>query len=138
MNRKTLAVAVLATFGFVAVPVIVHSQSASGGTGSAGGSQQGGRAGGQRAGAGFQMAIQNLGKLKEHLQSAPHDFNGHRVDAIKAIDEAIKQLGLCEQAQQSQSKGQGQGQSQGQGWSRNQRQSGGLGTSQGGSVGSNQ
>jgi len=38
------------------------------------------------------MALQNA---KEHLQAAAHDFGGHRVDAIRAIDEADRQLRIC-------------------------------------------
>jgi hypothetical protein len=40
-------------------------------------------------------ALHALQNAKAHLQSAKHDFNGHRVDAIKAIDEADRQLRLC-------------------------------------------
>jgi hypothetical protein len=29
------------------------------------------------------------------MQEAPHDFNGHRVEAIRATDEAIKQLNFA-------------------------------------------
>lgn len=34
---------------------------------------------------------------KAHLEHANHDFNGHRVDAIRAIDEADRQLRICMQ-----------------------------------------
>lgn len=34
-------------------------------------------------------------RAKEHLEHAAHDFGGHRVEAIKAIDEAIEQLQTC-------------------------------------------
>lgn len=40
-------------------------------------------------------AIQSLRRARNHLQHADHDFGGHRVDAIKAIDEAIEQLQTC-------------------------------------------
>ena len=30
-----------------------------------------------------------------HLQEAAHDFGGHRVEALKATDEAIRQLQIC-------------------------------------------
>lgn len=33
-----------------------------------------------------------LHETKEHLEKAGHDFGGHKAAAIKAIDEAIKQL----------------------------------------------
>ncbi len=32
---------------------------------------------------------------RERLDHAAHDFGGHRVEAIKATDEAIRQLQLC-------------------------------------------
>jgi hypothetical protein len=40
-------------------------------------------------------AIASLRRAREHLQHAAHDFGGHRVDAIKATDEAIHQLQVC-------------------------------------------
>lgn len=40
-------------------------------------------------------AIQSLENAKAHLEAAAHDYNGHRVDAIKSIDEAIHQLKIC-------------------------------------------
>jgi hypothetical protein len=40
-------------------------------------------------------AIDALQRAKMHLQEAAHDFGGHRVDAIRAIDEASRQLEIC-------------------------------------------
>jgi hypothetical protein len=40
-------------------------------------------------------AIGALRRAKEHMEHAAHDFGGHRVDAIKATDEAIHQLEIC-------------------------------------------
>lgn len=40
-------------------------------------------------------AINSLHHAKEHLEHASHDFGGHRVEAIHAIDEAIHQLEIC-------------------------------------------
>jgi hypothetical protein len=40
-------------------------------------------------------AINSLHHAKDHLEHASHDFGGHRVDAIHAIDEAIHQLEIC-------------------------------------------
>ena len=40
-------------------------------------------------------ALESLRNSKEHLEDAAHDFGGHRVEAIKAIDEAIRQLEIC-------------------------------------------
>ena len=40
-------------------------------------------------------AIASLRRAKEHLEHAAHDFGGHRVEAIRATDEAIHQLEQC-------------------------------------------
>jgi hypothetical protein len=46
----------------------------------------------------IRAAIESLRNAKEHLEHAAHDFHGHRVDAIRAIDEAERQLRLCMEA----------------------------------------
>ena len=43
----------------------------------------------------IQAAINSLQNARAHLLEASHDFGGHRVDAIKAIDKAIHKLGIC-------------------------------------------
>jgi hypothetical protein len=40
-------------------------------------------------------ALVDLHIAKEHLEKAPHDFGGHRADAVKSCDEAIKQIELA-------------------------------------------
>ena len=40
-------------------------------------------------------AIRSLDRAKLHLQNAAHDFGGHRVEAIRAIDAALVQLKLA-------------------------------------------
>jgi hypothetical protein len=40
-------------------------------------------------------ALRALHSAKSHLEHAAHDFHGHRADAIRAIDEADRQLRLC-------------------------------------------
>jgi hypothetical protein len=40
----------------------------------------------------FGRVIHELRAAKAHLEHAPHDFGGHRVEAIKAIDEALVQI----------------------------------------------
>jgi hypothetical protein len=40
-------------------------------------------------------ALAALRRAKARMEHAAHDFGGHRVDAIKATDEAIHQLELC-------------------------------------------
>lgn len=43
----------------------------------------------------IRMAINSIDRARMHLQEAAHDFGGHRVDAIKALDEAQRQLKIC-------------------------------------------
>ncbi|HTS89959.1 MAG TPA: hypothetical protein VMG41_15800 [Gemmatimonadales bacterium] len=43
----------------------------------------------------IRAAIRALKNAREHLQKAAHDFGGHRVDAIAAIDKAIEQLNIA-------------------------------------------
>ena len=40
-------------------------------------------------------AIAALRRAKQHMEHAAHDFGGHRVEAIKATDVAIRQLEEC-------------------------------------------
>ena len=40
-------------------------------------------------------AIRELEAAKVELQKAPHDFGGHRADAVQAVDRAIEQLRLA-------------------------------------------
>ena len=40
-------------------------------------------------------AIDALDKARWHLQHAAHDFGGHRVEAIGAIDAALNQLHMA-------------------------------------------
>jgi hypothetical protein len=40
-------------------------------------------------------ALAALRRAKDHMEHAAHDFGGHRVDALKATDEAIRQLEIC-------------------------------------------
>ena len=42
-------------------------------------------------------AMESLRNAKYHLEHAAHDFGGHRVDAIRAIDDAMHQLQICQQ-----------------------------------------
>jgi hypothetical protein len=37
-------------------------------------------------------AIAALKEARDYMRSAPHDFGGHKVAAIRATDEAIRQL----------------------------------------------
>jgi hypothetical protein len=46
----------------------------------------------------IRAAIEALPRPKYHLEHAAHDFRGHRVDAIRAIDEADRQVRLCLEA----------------------------------------
>jgi hypothetical protein len=40
-------------------------------------------------------AIEALRDARAYMQEAPHDFDGHRVEAIRATDEAIRQLNFA-------------------------------------------
>jgi hypothetical protein len=40
-------------------------------------------------------ALESLRRAKAHMEHAAHDFGGHRVEAIEATNQAIKQLELC-------------------------------------------
>ena len=40
-------------------------------------------------------AIQALETAEKDLKAAPHDFGGHREDALAACDKAIEQLKIC-------------------------------------------
>jgi hypothetical protein len=40
-------------------------------------------------------AIEALEDARAYMREAPHDFGGHRVEALRATDEAIKQLRLA-------------------------------------------
>jgi hypothetical protein len=42
-------------------------------------------------------AIGELVEARKELQTAAHDFGGHRVAAIRAVDAAIRQLRLAQQ-----------------------------------------
>jgi hypothetical protein len=43
----------------------------------------------------IRQAIGALRNVRNHLEHAAHDFGGHRVEAIKAIDESLRQLNEC-------------------------------------------
>ena len=40
-------------------------------------------------------AIEAIKDAKAYMQAAPHDFGGHKAAAIKASDEAIRQLNFA-------------------------------------------
>jgi hypothetical protein len=40
-------------------------------------------------------ALESLRRARKHMAEAAHDFGGHRVDALRATDEAIHQLEIC-------------------------------------------
>jgi hypothetical protein len=40
-------------------------------------------------------AIAAIKDAKAYMEAAPHDFGGHKADALRASDEAIRQLNLA-------------------------------------------
>lgn len=42
-------------------------------------------------------ALEAMRSAKQHLETAAHDFHGHRVKAIEHLDQAIHEAELCEQ-----------------------------------------
>jgi hypothetical protein len=45
----------------------------------------------------IRSALAELTEARKELQTAAHDFGGHRVEAMRAVDAAIKQLRLAQQ-----------------------------------------
>ena len=45
----------------------------------------------------IRSAVVELEAARQELKTAAHDFGGHRVEAMKAIDGAIRQLKLAQQ-----------------------------------------
>lgn len=43
----------------------------------------------------IRAALANLREAREHLAHGAHDFGGHRVAALKAVDEAIREAQIC-------------------------------------------
>jgi hypothetical protein len=43
----------------------------------------------------IERALSAIHAAKDHLEHAAHDFGGHRVDALRALDEADRQLRIC-------------------------------------------
>ena len=41
-------------------------------------------------------ALESMRAAKHHLDSAAHDFEGHRVKAIEHLDQAIREAEICE------------------------------------------
>jgi len=42
-------------------------------------------------------ALESMRAAKHHLESAEHDFHGHRAKAIEHLDQAIHEAEICEQ-----------------------------------------
>jgi len=40
-------------------------------------------------------AIAELKDARAYMEAAPHDFGGHKADALRACDEAIRQLNMA-------------------------------------------
>jgi hypothetical protein len=70
------------------------------GMGMAGNTQQGdngpkGKQGKAENHPAIRAAIEALDKAKRELKAANHDFHGHRVAALAAVDSASQQLEIC-------------------------------------------
>ena len=42
-------------------------------------------------------ALESMRAAKHHLETAEHDFHGHRVKAIEHLNKAIEEAEICEQ-----------------------------------------
>ena len=40
-------------------------------------------------------ALESLRRARRHMAEAAHDFGGHKAEALRATDEAIRQLEIC-------------------------------------------
>jgi hypothetical protein len=40
-------------------------------------------------------ALEALRRARRHMAEAEHDFGGHKADALRATDDAIRQLEIC-------------------------------------------
>jgi hypothetical protein len=43
----------------------------------------------------IEEALESMRAAKHHLESAEHDFDGHRVKAIEHLDRAIREAEIC-------------------------------------------
>ena len=43
----------------------------------------------------IRAALESLRAAKRHLEEGAHDFHGHRVAALKHVDEAIAEAEIC-------------------------------------------
>ena len=43
----------------------------------------------------IEQALESMRAAKHHLESAEHDFDGHRVKAIEHLDRAIHEAEIC-------------------------------------------
>ena len=85
MRRLIIAVAAIAV---VTTTVATVSQSQAPAAQGAGAKGKGGHPR-------IHAAIKALEAAKAELVAAPHDFGGHRADAVKAVDNAVSQLNLA-------------------------------------------
>jgi len=86
------AVAMLLTF-LLAAPIVAQAPTAK--SGFLPTTQDNNRDRGRERHPHIRGAIKELQEAKRELQTASHDFGGHRVDAVRACDEAIHQLQLA-------------------------------------------
>lgn len=92
MLRRLFAVTLM--FAVMAMTPTVMMAQAGAGKGAAAGAQKAGRERHPK----IRQAIRALQGAKEDLQDASHDFGGHRVEALEAVNNALKQLQLALEA----------------------------------------
>ena len=84
MKKIVSAIGVLALASTLSVPVFAQANGAPGGRMERGEKNE--------RHPEIRKAIRSLEQAKDYMQHAAHDFGGHREEALRACDEAIKQL----------------------------------------------
>jgi hypothetical protein len=85
-------------FAFLAVPAVTHAQAAAANTAASAkrAEMKEERREKKEAHPEIRKAIAALERARTDLQKAANDFGGHKAEAIKSIDEALKHLKLAD------------------------------------------
>lgn len=83
---------------FLAIPAVTHAQAPAAGTDASGkrAAMKEERKEAREAHPELRKATKALENAKKDLEKAASDFGGHKAEAIKSIDEALKHLKLAE------------------------------------------